>query len=96
LLALAVVKPLSGYLHLDLRGLVERMLKAAEIEVIPFGSMHYEAAVSAWLRYGKGRHPASLNLGDCFSYAVAQLSGQPLLCVGEGFKKTDLRLVSLD
>lgn len=47
-------------------------------------------AVDAWLRFGKGRHPAALNFGDCIAYAVAHLSGQPLLFVGEDFTRTDI------
>jgi uncharacterized protein with PIN domain len=50
------------------------------------------AAVDAWLRYGKGRHTASLNFGDCLSYATAALAGEPLLCVGNDFAQTDLAL----
>lgn len=47
-------------------------------------------AVAAYIRYGKGRHPAALNMGDCFSYACAKLRGMPLLYKGEDFAKTDL------
>ena len=57
---------------------------------MPFGEEHVAAAVGAWLRYGKGRHVASLNLGDCFSYATASMAREPLLCVGDDFSKTDL------
>jgi ribonuclease VapC len=46
----------------------------------------------AWLRFGKGRHPAALNFGDCLAYATARLAGRPLLCKGDGFAKTDLAL----
>jgi ribonuclease VapC len=48
--------------------------------------------VSAWWRYGKSRHPASLNLGDCLAYATARVAGQPLLAKGDEFAKTDTRL----
>jgi len=48
------------------------------------------AAVDAWLRYGKGRHPAALSFGDCLSYAVARLAREPLLFVGDDFTKTDV------
>lgn len=48
------------------------------------------SAVAAWRRFGKGRHPASLNYGDCFSYALAAARGLPLLCVGNDFARTDL------
>ena len=50
-----------------------------------------DVATQAWLAYGKGRHPASLNFADCFSYALAQRADEPLLFVGEDFSKTDLR-----
>jgi len=48
------------------------------------------AAVDAWLRYGRGRHPASLNFGDCLAYAVARLANEPLLFVGKDFAQTDI------
>ena len=47
-------------------------------------------AVGAWRRFGRGRHPAGLNLGDCFSYAVAKIAGAPLLFKGDDFTKTDI------
>jgi ribonuclease VapC len=62
------------------------------IAMVPFGEEHYSAAVEAWLRYGKGRHKAALNFGDCMSYATAKLSNQPLLCSGKDFSQTDLQL----
>ena len=64
--------------------------------VVQFGEAYYAAAVEAWLRFGKGRHPAQLNFGDCMSYAIAKVADQPLLCVGEDFIKTDLELVNID
>jgi ribonuclease VapC len=66
-----------------------------EVAVVPFGQDHWLAAWAAFLRYGKGRHPAGLNFGDCLTYAVATLSGLPLLCVGDDFAQTDLELVPL-
>ncbi len=62
----------------------------SEIEVVPFGDAHWKAAADAYRRYGKGRHRAALNFGDCLSYAVAKLAGQPLLCTGSDFPRTDL------
>jgi ribonuclease VapC len=47
-------------------------------------------ATNAFLRYGKGRHPAGLNFGDSMAYAIARVSGFPLLCLGDDFAKTDL------
>jgi len=48
--------------------------------------------VDAFTRFGKGRHPAELNFGDCLTYATARLSDKPLLCLGDDFAKTDLEL----
>lgn len=83
---------LSARLQRDARGLMARFLHEASIRVVPFGDSHYTVALEAWLRFGKGRHPASLNFGDCMSYATAKLADQPLLCSGDDFTKTDLVL----
>jgi len=72
------------------RGMLERFLDETGVQEIPFGELHWREAVSAWRRYGKGRHPAGLNFGDCMTYAVASLAGEPLLFVGEDFRKTDV------
>ena len=48
------------------------------------------AAWRAWRRFGRGNHPAALNLGDCFAYALAETTGEPLLFKGEDFAKTDV------
>lgn len=66
-----------------------------EVAVLPFTQDHWLTAWAAFLRYGKGRHPAGLNFGDCLTYAVAKLSGLPLLCIGDDFAQTDLALVPL-
>lgn len=71
-------------------GILARFLQEAELTVIPFGEPHWPAAVEAYARFGKGRHPASLNFGDCLTYAVARVAGRPLLFVGDDFSKTDL------
>jgi ribonuclease VapC len=60
--------------------------------VISFDPPHWRAAADAWLRFGRGRHPAALNFGDCLAYATARLAGEPLLCKGNDFSKTDLVL----
>lgn len=70
--------------------LLARFLQEAGLVVIPFGEEHWPAAVEAYTRFGKGRHAAGLNFGDCLTYAVARLSRQPLLYVGDDFAKTDL------
>ena len=59
-------------------------------EIVPFTAEHASLARDAWRRYGKGRHKAGLNLGDCFSYALAKDRGQPLLFKGEDFAATDI------
>jgi ribonuclease VapC len=58
--------------------------------VVPFDEGHWREALAAFIRFGKGRHPAGLNFGDCLSYATATIAAQPLLAVGEDFAKTDL------
>jgi ribonuclease VapC len=73
---------------------LSRIVDRAGVVVIPFDVRHWEIAVEAWLRFGRGRHEAGLNLGDCFSYATSRLAGQPLLCKGDDFPKTDLALAS--
>lgn len=73
--------------------LLGRFVQEAAVTVIPFGPHHWVAAIDAFLRFGKGRHPAALNFGDCMAYATAQLAEAPLLCLGQDFIRTDLRLV---
>jgi ribonuclease VapC len=86
---------LSVKLRRDARPVLNGFLRRAEAEVIPFSQEHYEIAVEAFLRYGKGRHKAALNFGDCLTYAVARLSQLPLLCTGNDFTKTDLDTVAV-
>lgn len=83
---------LSSRLGYDARGLLARFIRAAEISIVPFTEAHFDVAIGAWLRFGKRRHPAALNFGDCLSYAVARLAEMPLLCVGDDFPQTDLQL----
>jgi len=89
---LEAVLVLSSRLRVDARSLVEGVLREAGAQVVPFDHDHYLAAASAWLKYGKGRHPAALNFGDCLSYGLAKVSGLPLLCVGSDFPQTDITL----
>ena len=77
------------------RPLVQRFVQEFGVTVIPFGSLHWAEATRAYARYGRGRHPAKLNFGDCLSYAAAKLAAQPLLFVGEDFLETDLELVEV-
>lgn len=74
---------------------VARLVQTLEVEVIPYGGEHWISAVRAYDRFGKGRHRAGLNFGDCLSYAMAHLAEQPLLCVGTDFAETDLELVAV-
>lgn len=83
---------LASRLGRDSRDLVVRLLDEFSIEEIPFGGQHWREAVDAYLRFGKGRHKARLNLGDCLTYAVARLANEPLLFVGDDFRQTDLEL----
>ncbi len=81
---------LGSRLGRDARPLLNDFLREAEIEIIPFTADHYDLAVDAFQQYGKGRHPAALNFGDCLAYAVARVSGLPLLFTGDDFSRTDL------
>ena len=65
------------------------LLKAA-IKIRPFDAEQLEIARRAYRQYGKGRHPASLNYGDCFSYALSKQTGEPLLFKGNDFSQTDI------
>jgi ribonuclease VapC len=80
----------------DAAGLLDRLIHELEITEVPFGSDHWREAASAYYRYGKGRHPAALNFGDCMCYAVARLADLPLLCKGDDFRKTDLAIVQYE
>jgi ribonuclease VapC len=62
----------------------------AQIEIVPLDAELADLARSAWRKYGKGRHPAALNFGDCFSYALAKATGEPLLAKGGDFARTDV------
>jgi len=84
---------LSVRMRLDARPLLERFLHDFGIMVIPFGEDHWREALDAFDKFGKGKHPAALNLGDCFAYAVASLAEEPLLCVGDDFRRTDLAVL---
>lgn len=74
----------------DSRPRVDRLLAKLRLRVLPLSEEHARAATEAFLRYGKGRHAAALNFGDCMAYAVAMAEGAPLLFVGEDFARTDV------
>ena len=68
-------------------------LHRAAIEMVSVDAEQFAIARQAWRKYGKGRHPAALNFGDCFAYALAMVSNEPLLAKGFDFQKTDLQLL---
>ncbi len=72
---------------------LERLLDAGGFEIVAVTPRHAEIAIEAFRRFGKGRHPAGLNIGDCFSYALARATGLPLLFKGEDFARTDIARV---
>jgi ribonuclease VapC len=74
----------------DARGSIDALLRELDATVAPVTEAHWRAAAEAFLRYGKGRHPAGLNFGDCLTYATARLAGLPLLYKGDDFRATDL------
>jgi ribonuclease VapC len=71
-------------------GEVEGLIRELAVTVVPFGEAHWRAAVEAFVRFGRGRHAAALNLGDCFAYAIAKVAADSLLFVGDDFRKTDI------
>jgi ribonuclease VapC len=71
---------------------VERLIREARLSVISLDRDDAEAAVAAWRRFGRGRQPARLNYGDCFTYALAERTGYPILCAGNDFAQTDLEV----
>jgi ribonuclease VapC len=64
----------------------------ANLQIVPVDAEQAELARSAWRKFGKGRHPAALNYGDCFSYALAKSTGDPLLAKGTDFALTDIAI----
>lgn len=74
------------------RAFLDRFLSEWSVTVVPFGEDHWKAAADAHARFGRGRHKAALNFGDCLSYATATLADMPLLCTGGDFAKTDVAI----
>lgn len=75
--------------------LLDQLIDRSDIEIVSVDDRQARTARLAWSRFGKGRHKAVLNYGDCFSYALAKERGQPLLFKGEDFAKTDVAKVAL-
>ena len=74
---------------------LDLLLHKAGVDLVAFDADQMEVARHAYRRFGKGRHAAGLNFGDCFAYALSQRSGEPLLFVGTDFGKTDVTAVEL-
>ena len=72
------------------RSILVQFLHEWKVDIVPFGEAHWQEAVKAYVRFGKGRHASGLNFGDCLAYATARLSRQPLLCTGDDFSKSDI------
>lgn len=70
-------------------------LVRANLQIVAVDSEQTEIARSAWRKYGKGRHPAALSFGDCFAYALAKFTGEPLLAKGTDFAATDIEVCPL-
>lgn len=83
---------LEARIEADARAILDRFCQDFEVATISFGQSHWREALRAFHRYGKGRHPAALNFGDCLTYAVARLADRPLVAIGQDFSKTDLEL----
>jgi ribonuclease VapC len=89
--ALAVPRIRSVSIDIAQRS-VHKFLVSVGAEIMPIDSSVGDAAIAAFARFGKGRHPAALNMGDCFAYACARARGQPLFCKGDDFARTDALL----
>lgn len=70
--------------------LLNAFLQLHTVYIVPFSEIHWREATAAFLRFGKGRHSAKLNFGDCLSYATAKVARKPLLYVGDDFAQTDI------
>ncbi len=71
-------------------GEVDALVQELGVTVVPFGEREWHAAVAAFLRFGRGRHAAALNFGDCLAYAAASVANDSLLFVGDDFAQTDI------
>ncbi len=70
--------------------IAEGLLARFSVEVLNVGALQSREAIAGWRRFGKGRHRAGLNLGDCFAYAAAVERDEPLLFIGDDFGQTDV------
>jgi ribonuclease VapC len=74
-------------------GMAARAVRDSRVTVVDFTADLADRGLQAWRRFGKGRHPAALNFGDCCTYALAELTGLPILCTGNDFAHTDLPVI---
>lgn len=74
---------------------LDELMSILSVEIVPVTEDHLRLARDGYARFGKGRHPAGLNFGDCFSYALAMAADEPLLFKGGDFGLTDVKVVSL-
>jgi len=74
----------------ELSSRLDALIEELEIEIVPVSADHAEIGRRAYLEFGKGNHPARLNFGDCFAYALAKTTGEPLLFKGDDFTHTDI------
>ena len=70
---------------------LDLLIHRAQLEIVAMNADQAELARGAWRKYGKGNHPAGLNIGDCCAYALAKYSGEPLLFKGNDFSQTDIQ-----
>jgi ribonuclease VapC len=77
--------------HEEGLAVLTELLVDMRVQTVPVSNDHARLAIEAFRRFGKGRHPAGLNFGDCFSYALARATGEPLLFKGEDFAQTDIQ-----
>ena len=99
----AAVMPAATYLELGMvlearfgpreTGIAARFVRDAEIDIVDVTVKSAERALESWRRFGKGRHPAKLNFGDCIVYGVAAELDWPIMCVGEDFVQTDIAVL---
>jgi len=96
--AIAIYETVLGLARLgqtsipDAQAVLDRFVESARVQVVPITAEIGRFALSAFDRYGRGRHPASLNMGDCFGYACAHQLDMPLLCKGDDFPLTDITI----
>jgi len=74
----------------EARRTVGEFLRTASVQIVTIGEREADMALRAFERFGKRRHPAGLNMGDCFAYACAKAHGAPLLFIGDDFTQTDV------